>query len=354
MISREVIQNLLEESVQAPSGENAQPWRFGVRENQIHVWNIPERDHSPYNFRQRASYVANGAMIENLSIISGAKGYDANVALFPDKSDPHLVAIVTLTPTKPKDESLYPYIAGRVTNRKPYNEVPLAEHEKQALLGTANHAKGIEIFLTEKREDIVHLANVGSMNERVVFENKFLHDFLFSHINWTKEENEAKKIGFDIKTLELPPPARMGFNIFKHWSAVKVFNKIGLSKMIRKQNGAQYAAAAAVAVITFSGTEDMDFVEAGRVIERFWLTATKLGLALQPMAGIIYFMQRILAGTPEPFSEHGVGLITEAYETICRIFNVREKTIPMMFRIGHADPPSARSLKLPPIIVDLK
>ena len=155
--------------------------------------------------------------------------------------------------------------------------------------------QGIKIFLTEKKEDVTTLAYIGSMNERIVFENKFLHNFLFGHINWTDKENEAKKIGFDIQTLELPPPARVGFNIFKHWQAVRIFNKLGLSKSIWRQNGTQYASAAAIAIITVGGNAEEDFVRAGRIIQRFWLTGTKLGLSLQPMTGILFLMQRILA-----------------------------------------------------------
>jgi hypothetical protein len=357
MIPRETIRKILEESVQAPSGENAQPWRFGIRGNEIHVMNIPERDRSPYNFRQRASFVANGTVIENISIVASAHGHDSEIALFPDGSNPDLVAVISLVPEKsegkPKDGSLYPYIVRRTTNRKPYARTPLAPREKKELLDLDGDVPGTGVFLTDRKEDIVALAHVGSMNERVAFENKFLHDFLFDHINWTDEENEAKKIGFDIKTLELPPPARAGFSIFKHWGPVSVFNKIGLSKAIWKQNGTQYASAAAIAIIAVDGNADEDFVRAGRMTQRFWLTATRLGLSLQPMTGILYFMQRILADTPEPFSARHVELIKESYEKICGAFNVRGKTIPMMFRIGHSDPPTAQSLKLPPEMIDL-
>ncbi len=353
MILRDTILKILEESVQAPSGENAQPWRFGIRKNRIYVFNIPDRDQSPYNFRQRASYVANGALIENISIVSSALGCAAEIELFPDKNDPELVAIIVLNKSEPGNEPLYPFIPLRTTNRKPYKAKPLNEHEKNAIQGSAGAFRGVRVLLTEKRHEIVELAHVGSMNERLVFMNRFLHDFLFSHINWNDVQNVEKKIGFDIKTLELPPPARVGFTIFKHWFAANLLRPLGLPKAIWKQNGKGYAAAAGVGIITVPGNRNEDFVAAGRATQRLWLTVAKLGLSMQPMTGILFFMQRILADVNEPFTGEQVELIKASYEKVRAIFHLKDETIPMMFRIGHADPPTARSLKLPPIIADL-
>ena len=363
MIPRDTIVKILEESVQAPSGENAQPWRFGIRGEEIHVFNIPERDQSPYNFRQRASYVADGTVIENISLVAPAMGYYAAIELFPDKTNPDLVAIVRLKynpdAASSRETSLYPYIAARVTNRKPYRKEPLATHEVHELLAAAESLvpgadmSGVRLVLTEKRQEIDELGMIGAMNEQLVFETKALHEFLFSHINWTDEENEQKKIGFDIKTLELPPPARAGFNVFKHWGAARVMKPLGLPKSIQKQNGVGYAAASAVGIIAARGSRNEDFVQIGRATQRVWLTATKLGLSLQPMTGILFFMQRILSDVTEPFSGEQVERIKAAFGRICKIFGAEGDTIPMMFRVGRAEAPTAQSLKLPPEIIDL-
>ncbi len=351
---RDAIQKILEIAVQAPSGENAQPWKFGIRDNQIHVFNIPERDQSPYNFRQRGSYVAHGTLLENILIASSALGFEAKFSLFPEKNDPDLVAVVSLHKSKPKNEPLYSYIVERATNRKPYKKTPLTSEERHAILNSVREIGGGKILLTEKREDIKTLSLVGSMNERLVLENEFLHNFLFSHINWTEKENHEKKLGFDIKTLELPLPARLGFKIFKHWSILKVLNNIGASKAVWKQNGNVYASSAAVGIVAVLGNENKDFVTTGRITQRLWLTATKLGLSLQPMTGILFFMQRILAENTEPFSASHVELIKESYENVRMVFRLQNETVPMMFRIGHSDPPTAQSLKLPPTIIDLE
>lgn len=358
MISRDAIRNILEAGVQAPSGENAQQWRFGIRKNEIHLFNIAERDQSLYNFRQRASYVAHGALLENIVIAAAASGYATATSLFPDKNDPNHVAVVALREAgggeRAADKALYPMIAKRATNRKPYKDILLTADQKRELgAATRSFAPGKVLFV-EERSAVKALARVGSTNERLALENKFVHDFLFSHINWNDRENEEKKIGFDIKTLELPAPAEAAFRLFRSWPLVNVLNNVGLSRAIWHQNGAVYAHASAVGIVAVPGNRNEDFLLAGRITQRLWLTATQLGLSMQPMTGILFFMQRILADLNEPFTARQVGLIKGSYETVRNIFHLAGETVPMMFRLGTGDPPTAQSLKLPPIIDDLR
>lgn len=68
MISREVIQKILEAGAQAPSGSNSQPWRFEVAGGTISIIMLPEKDHPILNFRNRGTLLAHRALIENIVI----------------------------------------------------------------------------------------------------------------------------------------------------------------------------------------------------------------------------------------------------------------------------------------------
>lgn len=45
----EDIKKILDAAVQAPSGENCQPWRFEIRDSEIRIFNISERDQSLFH-----------------------------------------------------------------------------------------------------------------------------------------------------------------------------------------------------------------------------------------------------------------------------------------------------------------
>lgn len=348
---KETVGKILEESVYAPSGENCQPWKFAVDGSNIHIFNVPEADASLYNFEQKGSYVAHGALIENIVIAALKYGYKTSVKLFPIKEEPNLVATLTLDPTNPRELSSYQYIANRCTNRKEYAHKKLSPDQNKQLIETARETGFGELRIIDDEESLNILGKALAVNEQIIFENKKLHNFFYEHIIWD-EEDQGKAGGFYIKTLEFLPHQLKGVKIFKNWLILKILNKIGkVSRMIAKENAEKYANSGALAVVVAKGNGREDFVNAGRVAEKVWLKATELGLSVHPCTGVIYFMERIKSGDADDFSQTHLETINNAYADIARTFGVEGKTVPMLFRIGYADDPSARSLRMKPNIL---
>lgn len=350
MISLEDIRKILEVAVHAPSGENCQPWRFIVKDNKIDIFNIPEKDLSLYNFRQLGSFVAHGALIENIVITSSALGYKTSVNLFPNQKDEKHVATVVLEKSTPKEESLYPYITKRVTNRKSYKTTPLTQEQKKQLLESAKEIGEGEVRIIEDSDKKKELAKALTVSDRLLFEVRKIHDFLFGHISWTEEEALERKSGFYVKEMELSPPQEKAFKLFRNWNILNFFNKLGFSKMAAKGNTKLYAASSAFAVVLVNGNTQKDFVIGGRIMQRVWLKTTKMGLSVQPVTGVIFFIQRILGGGAQDFSSEQINLVKNAYKTITDTFEAGKKVIPMFFRIGDGGEPTARSLRLSPNI----
>jgi nitroreductase len=348
----EDIKIILKSAIYAPSGENCQPWRFKVAENKIFIFNLPERDQSLYSWGQRSSYVAHGALIENIILASKNLGYMTKVQLFPDSSQQDLIAEINLEKITLQKDPLFEYVELRCTNRKPYKAVPLTESQKQSLLNEASVIEAGYFKLIDEKEKVLALSQATCINEKVIFENRSLHDFFFRHINWTKQEDIKKSVGFYLDTLELPPPAKGAFKIIKHWPALNMLNKIGFSKAVAKDNFKTHSSASGHGIIYFSDDSRENFISAGRILERIWLKATQLNLALQPMTGILYLHLRIKAGETAAFSANQITVIEKAYEQIAETFGLKNQTLAMYFRIGTADPPTARSSRLPLVIND--
>ena len=334
---------IIEYASKAPSGENAQPWRFKIDGNTIFLFNVPERDQSIYNWGQRASCIAHGAVLENIKIASSKFGYDASVNLFPNGDNENLISKITLETSTPKDEPLFPYIEKRVTNRKPYEIKPLTNEQRDSLLSVSH--EGAKFILTEDREKITQLGRVGSANEEVMLSNKKLHNFFFSHVNWTLKEENEKRYGFYIKTLELPQPAQFMFKLFSKWSRMRIFKALGFPKVVAAQNAKINAAASAIGIITIKERRPIDYINVGEYLQELWLTASKQGLYIQPLAGLLFSRLRILEGDTSMFSAKQKDIINEKYELAKKLFNVGDETIAFMFRIGVGDAPSAHSSK---------
>jgi hypothetical protein len=341
------IKKIVESAILAPSGDNCQPWRLVIKNNQINIFNLPWKDTSLFNFRQRASLVAHGALIENILLASSANGYNAKLRYFPDKINSDLVAIVELESSDVKSEPLYPYIASRSTNRKTYRPIPLTVEQRIGLLKTSADLITGEVRLSEESQEKAVLAEAIGINDRLVFENQNLHRFLFEHIRWNEEEAQKTRDGLHIKTLELTPPQTIGFRLLKNWSLLQTLNKFGLSRVIAKQAERLCLSASAIGTIIVDKNTDEDFLTGGRLLQRVWLEATKMGLSFQPMTGITFLIQKVMTGDNKDISYTHIKLIKDAYERIKAGFRLRNETIVVLFRIGRSDPPGGRSLRLP-------
>ncbi len=350
----QLFEKLIKAAILAPSGENCQPWKFAIKGDDLLLYNLPERDQSAYSWGQMASYLANGAAIENMVIEAAASGYKLVINLFPDTNDKDLVAIIKSIPVNESNSTsvLAPFISKRVSNRKPYKKIPLTDIERQAITSVEHGETEARIHVTENPENIKKLAKLGSTNERVLFSNKGLHQFFFSHINWTKKEDDEKSIGFYIKTLEIPGPIVLAFKFFSKWRAMRLGQIVGAHHAVSVVNASIYASSSAMACITIPDTfEPKDFVNAGRVFERLWLTLIEHNLYLQPVSGLAFLYLQVTRGNRKMFSEGQAREIETAFGGIKEVFNVKDKHIAMMFRIGHADPPTAHATRLPPQIV---
>lgn len=329
---------------QAPSGENCQPWHFVVRGSTIEVHLVADRDQSPYSWGQRSSYLALGAAIENIVIAATAEHYKAPVRYFPDPENRFHAATVTLVsePTLTADP-LVAAIAERATNRKPYAKEPLSADDRSALMA----AGGDDLVLVEDRSAIDRLGRIGATNEEVMLANRTLHRFFFGHVNWTKAQDEEKKVGFYIKTLELPPPAQALFRVMSRWPIMRALAGIGLHHVIGAQNGAVNASAAAIGALLVPGGSPEDFIDIGRKVERVWLTAAARGLSLQPLTGVLFFKLLIDSGEEAPFTKEERAVIQKAYEEAAELIGAQGRYIAFMFRVGRGPAPTARAIRFP-------
>lgn len=347
------LRNILEIAVHAPSGHNYQPWQFLIQGNTIHIHNIPERDTTLFNFRQRGSFIAHGALIENIIIAARTHGYAAQVKLFPDLHNPNLIASVVFEPTPSKtNEPLYEYIRTRSTNRKPYKVLPLQKHHREDLLKTPTEVADGEIRLIEDRTLLESLAEILTLNEMLVLQNFHMHQSLFPHILWNAKEDQERKLGLYLKTFELPPPGRVMFRLLQHWPITKQLAKLGLPKIVAKQNKKLYASSSAIGVILLKDEANQDFITGGRIMQRMWLKSTKNGLSVQPVTGLLYLAQRVLSDDQKYFTNKEKKLIIDAYERIKNVFQIKNEVMMMIFRIGYGDQPSARAQKLAPQFIE--
>jgi hypothetical protein len=347
---RERIQKIIDAGIMAPSGDNCQPWSFAADGKRIDVFNLPERDRSLYNYQQRASLVANGACIENMLIAAPHYGLRAEPLYFPDPGNPQHLARLELSDAEAQHDPLFAAIATRGINRKPYRGGQLTPQAADSLRQAASGA-GISgcAFKLLQGDDKNSAAEVAALSDRLVFENPYLHGFLFEQIRWTPEEAERTRDGLDIRTLELAPPDRLLFPLLKNFHLVSLIATFGATRLIAANARKLMLSASAAGIITISDDAPASWLHAGRMLERVWLEASRQGLAFHLMTGITLMAERVRDGALEGLEGTNLSLIRQA-DALLKKVSGTEAPVALLFRIGNAPEPSARSLRRSPVI----
>ena len=340
-MDKEVITKIIEAANHAPSGGNSQPWRFIVAGDSIKIVMLTENEHPILNFKTRGTYIAHGALLENIRVAARHFGYKALFSVFPE---PTVSAIVTFRPSdKHSDIDLYDAVSKRHSNRKPYNTILLSEDTKNFVFHEADGFPQCRLSLIEGTS-VGLVAESTALDIRINLENKRLHELFFKEVLW-KEEDQHTRPGLYIKTMEAEPPKSSVMRLLGSWRVAQFFKKMTLIQKITEENAKTLASTGAFGAIIVTN-DDHSFISAGRMIENIWLRATNAGLCLHLVAGFVFLWQQAQFGEQQIFSDKERKDIAEAYQKLGEIFQVRPgEVIAATFRIGEAPPPLAVSYK---------
>lgn len=350
---RATIDEILQLGVHAPSGDNSQPWRFEVAGSAIDIYNLPEKDNPVLNYRQRGSYVAHGALIENILLAAGKFGCEAEVLPFPSPGNQAHTARISLRKADVQCSPLVDCILRRHTNRRPYRSEPLSAEQHSALMDSVRELSSsgnLSFALAQDVEQRKALGGCASSIEQVILESELLHGLLFKDVVWSQAEELERRSGMFIKTMELAPPQQLAFRMASNWKVMQKMNRLGLSRMIARQDAKLYATCAGMGVLLVGEHADAkEFLLVGRATQRIWLTATLLGLHLQPLAGLLFAAMTLENGGAAQFSPSHADIIRASSRTIRETLKLGPgQQVAMMFRLGQAAPPSAVCSKKPP------
>ena len=343
------IADILELARWAPSGDNTQPWRFEViDELHLVVHAFDTRDHCVYDLDGHPSQIAHGALLETLAIAASAHGLRAEFRRRPDSPDAHPDYEVELIPDSSlMPDSLLPYIPQRSVQRRPMRTIPLTATQKLALQGAIGNLYTVRWF--ESGASRWRLAKLMFDNAKLRLTLPEAYSVHREIIEWNARFSEDKvpdqALGLDAMTLKL-----MRW-VMKDWNRVVFFNTFlagHLTPRIEMDLLPGLRCAAHFFILASDVPKTIDhYVAAGRALQRFWLTATSLGLQLQPEMTPLIFSRYVREG--RRFSRQP-GAAEMAAKLATRLSlqlpdNSMEGAV-FMGRIGNGRPPDSRSLRL--------
>ena len=329
----------------APSGDNLQPWCFDVDGKTLLVRHDPHRDLSLFNVQHLASLIALGAVLENITIAASGEGYRADITHFPNGQERELIAKVRFE-TGAERDLLADFLDKRCTNRKPYAARPIDSEVMKRLSSASTPFPTIGISWVQDKTRLKQLGQIIARADRLIFENPLIHAHLFSTIRWNQAEVESTRDGLPIKSLELGQAGSLAFRFLKSWSVVNFLNFFGFSKAAALNSVNLMRFCSAAGLVTAPDTSPRAFLQAGRAFQRVWLQASKEDLALQPMTAVVFFQLRSRLADLKGLSPDQIQISDGLRHDLELFFVLTQTSVPaMLFRIGYAAAPSARTIR---------
>ncbi|MFE0100483.1 Rv1355c family protein [Streptomyces sp. NPDC059009] len=356
-LDEETVRRLVAYGIQAPSGGNTQPWLFVSRGRVLECRIDDSQAPSLLDFERSASHLAIGAAVENIDLAARAAGWRCTARLFPDPADPGLVCELTLTEgvegeggsegadAPPLSLSLTEWIERRTTNRALGSDAPLARRAAAALTRCADES-GARLHLVTERGQLDELGRILGAGDRLRMMSRPLHHDMMAELRWGDEAVRRTRDGIDVATLQLDTTDLTGISIARHWPNLAFLRRIGGGASFEEGARKLVAASSAIGVLSIPGTAPDAYVQGGRALQRLWLTATSLGLAVQPLSSLLYLFARVERGG-------GAGLDADESATLRDLRARLTDLVPhhpdeaelLLFRISDAPAPTVRSLR---------
>lgn len=336
----EIMEYIIMAGIQAPSGDNAQPWKFAYTKNEVILKLNRDTDHSFFNVNQLASVISCGAVVENMKLAASKFGLKTNVSYYPDTDDKIAVCRFLKEDGFKKDE-LADFIWKRQTNRKLFQTGPVVSGLFDEIKYAIKDIKGTDIHFFTSPDKIKEVAELVSQVDRIRTERKDLHEHLFNMIRFSMDEALEKRDGFYLKNLEAGFDGELFLKVTKTWPVMNVANKLGVGKIVAKAAYKGIVNSSGVALVTTKGLMRDDFLNGGRALERVWLTLAKAGYQFQPMGAItLFFLRKQLEGDINFSNGHArmLNKIWLQYQRILSIPNIESKGQVMLFRFGRVEP----------------
>jgi len=333
----------------APSGDNTQPWRFEiVSEDRVLIHGNDTRTWCVYDFRGHASHIAHGALLETLRIAATTYGFDAQWTRRDESPDEAPVYEVIFLPRPDIEiDPLAEYICKRTVQRRPMQSVRLTDEQRLAMIQAAGASYTLDFF--ESFGMRLSIAKLLWQNAKIRLTSQEAYNVHRQVIEWntdfSTDKIPAHAVGADPLSLWMMRWAMAS------WRRVKFLNRyLGGTILPRVELDFIPALRCSAHVLLrpnhkLSNLES--YLSAGGAMQRLWLTATSLGLQLQPEMTPIIF--RWYARSKTPFSEQ-VELHNLAERLAGRIESLAQVSpdtdLAFFCRIGVSNSAKARSLRL--------
>jgi nitroreductase len=334
---------LIEAAILAPSADNRHRFRFAIRPDGLDIIADDFFVRCDESHRRLLILIAYGAAVENLRLKLTQRGWTFRPHWFPDAADASMLLRLRWDALEAigEPDPLANRIASRHTNRRLYRREPASATALRALADAAEATEGVSLQWFDGASRRRALLRMIRFAEGARFQSPSLHAELFESIDFRAGWQRIAPEDLSPATLEVEPFLRPMFAALRHPGVMRLARSVGTHHLLGLRAGYLPAATAPHlgALVSHLPPEEAALA-VGRAFQRLWLAADAAGLALQPMVA-----SAILAWQ-EPGKDPARVLLHRRLRAEWAILLDSPPPL-VVFRLGHARPPTAVSGRQP-------
>lgn len=346
-VSRDILRQILDLARWAPSGDNTQPWRFEITADDcIAIHGHDTREHVIYDFDGHASHMAHGALLETLRLAATRFGLKAEWRIRPDQPDSAPIYDIELHPSEAAEDPLASFIQTRSVQRRPMRTTSLNAEQKAALITAVGNDHSLQFF--ESLKDRLAVA-------RLLWKNAYLRltcpeayqvhrEVIEWNVRYSTDRIPDQAVGVD------PLTAKLMQWVMQSWARVEFFNRYLAGTIVPRVQLDFIPAIACASHLLLRPKQSpcglAEHLAAGIAMQRLWLTASSLGLCLQPeMTPVIFrwYVQGKRNISLKPEINDGAIALARQFEQLAA--TQPDDRFSFFCRIGHSHAPHSRSIR---------
>ncbi|GAA6173991.1 hypothetical protein NBRC116592_36610 [Colwellia sp. KU-HH00111] len=346
-VQKTLAEKVLDYARWAPSGDNTQCWRFElINDTSFIIHATDTRQGVVYDLDGHSSHLAHGILLETIDIAASKFKLKANIESDLSNDEHIKISVTLVTDDNITESALVPYIKTRAVQRRAMGTRKLTAAEKSELESTLEPGFNVQWFESSDQKLAIAKLNFTNAKTRLTMKEAFaVHKEI---IEWKAQYSETKipeqALGVDWMT------ARLMQWMFHSWSRIEFTNKylagtlmprIQLDFIPSLKSCAHFALQTDKPITTTA-----EYIAAGRVLQRFWLTSAKLGLGFQPEQTPVIFSKYL---TNDIHFTDDKSVIENAKKGKAMFENIVQNAENTVFlgRIGRSELPKSRSTRLP-------
>lgn len=331
------IRTLIEAAILAPSGDNTQPWRFRLDENdsELTIAIDESRDPSPMNAGQRMARIAIGAALENIVRTADANRWNVTTRIGDDQ-----VYLGFIGSAPDRAGSIGKVIQSRSTNRRCYDRRTAPSGIECVLGDQVSADAAVKTYWITKDDRIRALAALIGRADEAMFGVTAMRQAFLAKVRFDAAATSPVAEGLSLASLELTRADRVALRLLRSLPPWAV-RAAGIPRALRKKAMELVGSSSGVCVIVAEDrTNSTDFL-VGRAMQQAWLALTELGFAAQPMMSLPVL---------DNVREHGRSGLVDGSQVEVFLQDLRTALPDIgqgrpaaLLRFGYGSPPSGRT-----------